>query len=163
GDLHHERVRIGFKKLAPSVFDFVLVQFTRRQAGDEKFPHARGSEQTHLMLRAIPFIEVANDGYAFCIRCPDGERDALPAFVRDQMRAELFVDAFVLAFAKEMQVEFAERGREFVRKWVTLRLCAFARSFGLCLRLIGSDRYAPGDARATAYLCFLGAHHLSPA
>src|SRR6266404_1537843 len=113
-DLHHECVRIGFEKLAPAVFDFVLVQLTRSQARNKKFPHARGSEQTHLVLRAIPFIEVANDGYAFCIWRPDCERDAGLAYVRDQMSAELFIDAFVSAFTKEMQVEFAERGRKFV-------------------------------------------------
>ena len=113
-NLHHKRVRIGFEKRAPSVFDFVLVQFTRRHAGDEKFPHARTSEQTHPMRRAIPFIEVANDGYAFGIRRPDCEGDAAPAFVSNQMRAELFIDAFVSAFTKEMQVEFAEHGRKFV-------------------------------------------------
>ena len=77
------------------------------------------------MARAIPFIEVTHDANAFGIRRPDRELDAALAFVRDQMRAKFLVDAFVSAFTKEMQVEFAKCGRELVRRFPILRLCAF--------------------------------------
>jgi hypothetical protein len=58
---------------------------------------------------AIPFIEVANDGYAFGIWSPNRERDAVLTSVGDQVSAKFFIDALVSAFTKEMQVEFAER------------------------------------------------------
>ena len=62
------------------------------------------------MLRAVPLIEVTNDANAFSIWRPHGESDSAFAFVRDCMRAEFFIDPFVPAFAKQMQIEFAERG-----------------------------------------------------
>ena len=62
------------------------------------------------MPGAIPFIEVADDAYAFGIRSPHGESDSTRAFMGRHMRAELFIDMFVFAFTEQMQVEFAERG-----------------------------------------------------
>ncbi len=116
--------------------NFVLVELTRSQVRHKEFPHTRASEQAHLMLRAIPFIEVAYDGYGFCIWRPDCERDAGLAFVRNQMRTELFIDAFVFAFAKEMQVELAERGREIPWRCASRIALADARAcdFGWSLR-----------------------------
>ena len=86
------------------------------------------------MLRAVPLVEVTHDANAFGIRRPHGKRDPGQAFVRHHMRAELFIDAFVFAFAEEMQVEFAERGREVLRRlWSGSTDCAFSGRPGVLL------------------------------
>src|SRR5712692_1243175 len=109
-DFHHEGIRIGFEKLAPARIDLVLIQLTGLQSRNKKLPDAAVATTAHPMLRGIPTVEVANDADAPRVRRPHGECDAAISFVRDQMRAKLFVDAFVLAFAKEMQVKFAKYG-----------------------------------------------------
>ena len=64
------------------------------------------------MLCAVPLVEVTDDANAFCIRGPDGKCDAAFTLMSSKARAELFVNALVFAFAEEVQIEFAEGGRE---------------------------------------------------
>src|SRR6266550_3309983 len=61
---------------------------------------------------AVPAIEVAGDADTLCVGSPDRESHAALTFVSNHMSAQLFVDSFVLAFAEEMEIHFAESGRE---------------------------------------------------
>src|SRR5438128_1092794 len=102
------------------------------------------------MLLALPPIEIADDADTLCVRRPHRKGDAALTFVSNHMRAQLFVNSFVLAFAEQVEIHFAERGRKiawrstrlaldgtpremlawgprpYVRASDTLRLCAFA-------------------------------------
>jgi hypothetical protein len=64
------------------------------------------------MPRVVPVIEVAD--YADAIRCgrPHSERHAAFAFMSPAVRAELFVNPFVLALAEKVEIDIAERGRK---------------------------------------------------
>jgi hypothetical protein len=78
----------------------------------------------HAMLRRIPAIEVADDAHSIRRRRPNSESDAPFSVARERVRAELIVDTQMLAFAEEMEIEFAEYGRK--NPCGTLRLCACA-------------------------------------
>src|SRR5207302_11305270 len=104
---HHESVRIGFEKLAPAVLDFVFVKLAGLQPGNEEFPNARITQTPHPVVRAIPAVEVADDADLIGTWRPNSKRDPAPAFVSHHMRAQLFIDAIVLALAEEMKIEFA--------------------------------------------------------
>ena len=67
------------------------------------------------MRCTVPLIEVTNNANAFCIRGPDAKSNSTRAFVSHHLRTQFFVDVFVFAFAEEMQIEFAECGREIGR------------------------------------------------
>ncbi len=60
------------------------------------------------MVRAVPTVEVADDADLIGTRRPHSKRDPAPAFVSQHMRAQLFIDAIVLAFAEEVKIELAE-------------------------------------------------------
>src|SRR5438309_10909173 len=64
------------------------------------------------MLLALPPIKIADDTDTLCVRRPHRKGDAAFAFVSNHMRAQLFVNSFVLAFAEQVEIHFAERGRE---------------------------------------------------
>ena len=64
------------------------------------------------MLRAVPAVEVADHADAIRIRRPDRERDAQFALMCEAVSAELFIDAFVPAFAEEMKVDVPQSWRE---------------------------------------------------
>src|SRR5258706_6635353 len=138
--LHHHGVGIGLKKPVTPGLDLVFVEFALLQAGNEEFPHAGTTQRPHLMAGALPVVEVTDNANAFSISGPHGESNSPRAFVGHHMRAELFIDVLMPAFAEQVQVEFAECGREDVRGlWsgragyplvrrvgsLTLRLCAF--------------------------------------
>src|SRR6266404_5484542 len=110
--LHHQGVRIGLQKLMPAGLDFVFVELALSQAGYKELPDSGTAQVSHRMSGAVPFVEVTDHADALGIRRPDGECDSALAFMSQDMRAELFINMFVSAFTEQMQVEFAERGRE---------------------------------------------------
>ena len=61
------------------------------------------------MVRALPTVEVADDADLIGTRRPHRKRNPAPPLVSHHMRAQLFVDTNVLAFAEEVKIEFAER------------------------------------------------------
>ena len=78
------------------------------------------------MLRTIPAVEVADYADPIRIGRPNCERDATFTFMSEAVRAELFIDAFVAAFAKKMKIDLAESGREFRRASGSSTRCTFA-------------------------------------
>ena len=62
------------------------------------------------MTRTVPIVEVTYEANAFGIGRPDGECDASSAFMRDHVRAELLMDAFMFTLAEKMNIYIAEGG-----------------------------------------------------
>jgi hypothetical protein len=60
------------------------------------------------VIVAVPIVEVTDNIDAASLWRPDGEGDAFSATDSGDVRAELFVDLFVPAFAEEMEVDVAE-------------------------------------------------------
>src|ERR1044072_8837935 len=61
------------------------------------------------MLAAVPAVEVAGNAYARGLRRPHRKLDTARASLLREVRAELLVNLFVLAFAEEIKIDLAER------------------------------------------------------
>ena len=66
------------------------------------------------MHASVPAVEVADDADAGGVGGPDGEMDALGRTDRHRVRAELVVDARVIAFAEQVQVVVGDHPAEAV-------------------------------------------------
>src|SRR5687768_15509042 len=86
------------------------------------------------MFSSIPTVEISDHTHSLSIRGPDSESDTFNAVQCDDMRAQLFIDTFMAAFAKEMEVDFAERWCKRFRIWGNLRLCPRFRANTLAFR-----------------------------
>ena len=64
----------------------------------------------HLMLTAVPAIEITDDTDSFCVRSPHREVHTRYAIDGAQVCAHLVVSFPVLAFAVEMKIEFSKQG-----------------------------------------------------
>ncbi|MNC97226.1 hypothetical protein D3C83_148200 [compost metagenome] len=64
------------------------------------------------METTIPTIEVTDDAHTCRLRRPNRERHAVDSAHLPYVSAELVVDLFMLSFAKEIQVEFANGWRK---------------------------------------------------
>ena len=82
--------RVGFQRQDRAVggADLVLVPGPFGQAGQKDLPDAGRSARAHRVAPAVPMVEVANDRNAGGVRCPDGEANAVRAFVPDGVGAE---------------------------------------------------------------------------
>ena len=102
-------------------------------AGQENFPDAAAEQFAHGVHPAVPMVEVAHDADAPCVRRPDGEGAAAHAFRLADVRAQPVVEAVVVAFGEEVQIQFAQDRPEGIR--------------------IGGDGFVPrpvGDAQAVS-------------
>src|SRR5262249_15218617 len=78
--------------------DLELVDDTFCESRNEDLPQAGTHAFSHDVSAPVPGIEIADDGDAACVRRPDGEDDAIDAFVTDEVRAQLVVKAEMGAF-----------------------------------------------------------------
>ena len=100
--------------MLPVGFDDVeLVVVADAGVGNEQLPIADAAHP-HRMPPRIPVIEIADHADAAGIRRQHDEGDALDAFQRHRMGAELVVDALMGAFAEQIEVEVAQDGRKAV-------------------------------------------------
>ena len=110
-NLASERIRIGFKRehCAVCADNFVFVDGTFAELGNEEFPDSGRAARAHGIDAAIPPIKVADEADAASAGRPDGKMHASDAFQCLQMRAEFFVRVVVAAFSHEVQIKFAEK------------------------------------------------------
>ena len=101
-DFKERAVRIGLQDdFAVGVEQLELVERAFAQARHEKLPHAADAEQAHRVVTAVPLVERADDADALGVRRPDGEAHAGDAVNDPQLRAELVVNAALVAFVEE--------------------------------------------------------------
>ena len=87
--------------------DGVFVFLSCFQIGNKGFPDAHWVAG-HRTLPYLPIVEIADDANSLSVGCPHGKADArFPAHF-GKMRPQLFVDALVLAFAKQMTVNLGQ-------------------------------------------------------
>ena len=91
-----------------------LVAMAAPRRRREDLPHAAGAERAHRVHAPVPVVEVADDADAGRVRGPDREVNAFDAADRHRMRAELVVDAGVIAFAEEIEIVVGEHPAEAV-------------------------------------------------
>ena len=72
---------------------FVLVDRTDLDVGNEDLPHADAGMESHRMAAAIPLVEITDDARALCIGRPHCERDARNTLVFERMRPEFFPES----------------------------------------------------------------------
>ena len=97
-------VRIGLERqqLAVRVRNFVLVESTITDAGQEDFPNAVSGVQAHDVAAAVPAVEVADHTDARRVGCPHREACTVDAVVAGQVRAEFPVDSELLPDARAL-------------------------------------------------------------
>ena len=95
--------------------DLVFVIGAGGDAGNENLPDAAVDALAHLRAAPVPLVEVADDGDAPGVRRPDGEMRSFDALMRQQMRAEPFIELLMRAFDEQIIVHRAEHRREGVR------------------------------------------------
>ena len=84
-------------------------------AGQEDFPDAAAEQLAHRVHAAVPAVEIADDADPPGVGRPDGEGAAAHAADLLEVRAELVVEAVVIALGEEVQVEFAQDRPEGIR------------------------------------------------
>ena len=107
------RIRLKRQQRAGAADDLVFVFVAGARAGHEDLPIAIAAH-AHGVAPSVPEIEVADDADALRIRRPHHESHALDAVQHQGMGAELVVEAQVIAFAEEIQVEIGQNRREAV-------------------------------------------------
>ena len=99
------RVRIGFEDRSTTAWvDFEFVQTAGGEFWNEELPDSGVVEALHLVVFAVPAVEVSDDTDTTRVWRPDSEGDALFSYVG----AEFFIDLFVAAFAEEMEIDVAK-------------------------------------------------------
>ncbi len=102
-------------KVAMRSDDFELVGRAGADVRGEDLPDAGVAAKAHDVTAAVPVVEVADDGDAAGIRCPDGKVEAVDALMLDRMGAHLVEEAQMRAFADEIVVHRPEDRPEAVR------------------------------------------------
>jgi hypothetical protein len=97
------RIRLQQQAAMPGV-ELELVPLALLRGRDEGIPDAAGPEVAHGMLAAVPAVEVPDHADPPAVGGPDTEVHACDAVDGDGVRAELVVDAGVVAFAEQVQV-----------------------------------------------------------
>ena len=111
--LEEETERISAQTdISMQIPHFVFVMRALTDAWDKYLPHTGRSQRAHLVEAAIPGIEIANHADALGIRRPDGEAGARDAVDGAQLRSEFVVNTAFVAFAKQVQVGFAQCRQE---------------------------------------------------
>ena len=104
--LEAEAVGIGLEQqlaeLRRSNLELVVLAVAR--AGDEDLPDAARLEPPHRVDAAVPRVEVADDADALGVGRPDAEMHAGGLADAHRVRAELVVDARVLALREQVGV-----------------------------------------------------------
>ncbi len=95
-----ERATISYLYLSPA-----------RARRHEDFPIAVAAHP-HGVPPAVPEIEIADHADALRIRRQHHEGDAVDAFQRHRMRAELVVEPQLIAFAEQIQIEVGQHRRK---------------------------------------------------
>ena len=114
--LHREPVGIGLEQRAPVArADLVLVGGAGADARDEQLPDAGRAARLHGVAAAVPEVERAHHAHALGVRRPHRETRAGAGHRAPRVRAELVVDAVVVALAEQVQVEVRQLRREVVR------------------------------------------------
>ena len=106
-----ERERVGFVELvaAQSREQAVLVAHSDGCPRNEALPDARGGMWGEWVPRAIPAIEVPDDGNSFGIRRPNGEENSRDAAHGHGMGAQLLVQAEVAPLVEEVDIGRVEQ------------------------------------------------------
>ena len=107
-----ERIALQRKQPPARIQQFELVALPDGGTWDEDFPDADVHALAHDMAAAVPVIEVADNGDARRIGRPDREMHAVMALVADGVRAELVVEAKVIALGHVVVVERAQHRAE---------------------------------------------------
>ena len=98
-----EAVRVGLEDdVSVSAADLVFVKRALADAGNENLPDARGAEGAHLVEAPVPAVEAADDADALGVGGPHGEAGSRHAVQDAELRAELFVNPPLVAFAEEV-------------------------------------------------------------
>ena len=88
----------------------------RRAPPGTKISHTPlDAERAHRMHASVPAVEVADDADAMGVGRPDGEVDAVGAADAQRVRAELVVDAGVVALAEQVEIEVGDDAAVAVR------------------------------------------------
>ena len=95
--------------------DFVFVDRTGGDSGDEQVPHACAGVKAHGAAAAVPGVEAADHGHAARIRRPYGEADAGHAVHLGRVRAKRAADVVVAALTEEVEIQLAQGGADAVR------------------------------------------------
>ena len=110
--------------------DSKLIVLASTDTGNKDLPDAGRAERTHRILGGVPATEIAHDGNSLGIGSPHGKGDAGHGthlgVIRTQVGAEDIPEALVAAFANQVQIQRAHRGKE------VIAVCHGARR---CLRI----------------------------
>ena len=107
-----EGIRLEWCKIAARADDLVFVDGSFPEARRENLPNAAIHPLAHGVAAPVPFIEVAHDGDALGLRRPNGEQNAIHAFVGDRMRAQAFIKPLMRPFDKQVIIERTENRAE---------------------------------------------------
>ena len=113
---HFGRVaeRIGLERQQDAVRaeNLVFVDRAGAEAGNEHFPQAAVDALAHLRPPSIPAVEVADHRDAGRVGGPDGESDAVDAFVATELRAQAHIKLAVRALDQQVLVQGPEHRAE---------------------------------------------------
>ncbi len=107
-----ERIRFQRQQAPLAVEHLVFVAGTFGHSRHEDFPDAVCRMQAHGVPTAVPVIEIADHADARRVGRPYRKPRARNAKKRGDMSAQFPVDLSVGAFAKKVEIEFAQRCRE---------------------------------------------------
>ena len=111
-----EPVGIGLEANVPvGIPDFILVVSPFAHAGNENLPHPGSAQRAHGVAAAVPVVEIAHHADALGVGRPDRETGAGDAVDHPQLRAQLFVNPPLVAFAKEIEIGLTQRGQKGIR------------------------------------------------
>src|SRR5579863_2491132 len=92
-ELGAESVGVGLERenISIGTDDFIFVDGTFGEFGEEEFPDAGGAAGTHGMNATVPAVEISDHAHTRSTRGPNGEVTAGNAIDGFQMSAELVV------------------------------------------------------------------------
>ncbi|OPZ67731.1 MAG: hypothetical protein BWY83_02531 [bacterium ADurb.Bin478] len=115
-DLELKAVWIGFDhQVAGPILDLIFIFFAHPDLRDEQLPDARPAEHPHLMLAAVPLIEIADHTDVARVRRPDGEIDSVHAVDGRGMAAEFFINGVVIPLAEQIEIQLAQLRQKKIR------------------------------------------------
>ncbi len=107
--LHPVAVRVCFVKLsAVSGVDQVFVKVSFFDFRNKYLPYAHIGYLFHRIGSAVPSVEITDNGYASCVRCPYREPYSVPAVLIRQMGTHFFEYLVVCRLSEQVLVQLSK-------------------------------------------------------
>ena len=128
-----ERIRIALHEYLSGLrLDLILVNFSNQISRNKQLINTGIIQLPHRMPSAIPVVEITNDRYTVCIRCPHSKKYTIHAIHSHRMCAHLLIDAVMFSLVEQADIDRINHRFKHIR----IKVCHFIAIIKTYVQLI---------------------------